>query len=292
MILVGGPASSYLAEKLSKLSGMELLRIEHKLFPDGESYIRFPSERFRGEDLLIVQGTHPPQDRHIFQACLLAETALDLGARSVSLLAPYLAYARQDKRFLEGEAVSAQILLKLMKAAGYRKIYTVNVHSPWIAERSPIPLIDIHAEEALAEYVEGRGLRDLVVVSVGKKGECMARMVAERLGVEYSVAKSTRDRETGEVKVELGGLRLRENVLVVDDIISTGGTMAKLVQAIKAMGAKRVIAACIHALMIGDASEKIFKAGASEIIASDAIPSKYSEYSVAGPILKKIAEEG
>ncbi|MCD6421561.1 MAG: ribose-phosphate diphosphokinase [Thaumarchaeota archaeon] len=291
MILVGGPASMYLAEKLSKLSGIELLKIEHKLFPDGESYIRFPGG-VEGEDLLVVQGMHPPQDRHIFQACLLAETALDLGARSVSLLAPYLAYARQDRRFLEGEAVSARILLKLMKAAGYQKIYTVNVHSPWIAESSPIPLIDIHAEEALAEHVEERDLKDLVVVSVGKKGECMARMVAERLKVEYSVARSTRDKETGEVKVELENLKLRENVLIVDDIISTGGTMAKLVQVIKARGAKRIIAACIHALMVGDAAEKILKAGASEIIASDTIPSKYSEYSVAKPVLKKILEEG
>ena len=291
MILIGGPASIYLAEKISEVTKLKLLKIEHKLFPDGESYIRYPEE-VEGEDLIIVQGMHPPQDRHIFQAYLLGEAALDLGARSISLIAPYLAYARQDKRFLEGEAISALALLKLLKSAGYEKVYTVNIHSPWIIEKSPIPLIDLHAEESLAGYLRNRGLEDSIIVSVGKKGESMAKYIAEKLDTDYSVAKSSRDKVTGEVKVELDKkFEARKSVVVVDDIISTGGTMAKLVKAIKDAGGGRIIAACVHALMIGDAAEKILKAGASEIIASDTIPNSYIGYSVAELISRKILEE-
>lgn len=291
MILVGGPASAYLAEKISKLSGVKLMNVEHKLFPDGESYLRFPG-RVRGEDLIVVQGTHPPQDRHIFQAYLLAETALDLGARSVSLIAPYLAYARQDRRFLEGEAVSLSAVLKLMKLVGYQKIYTVNIHSPWVIRSSPIPLIDLHAEEILAEHIKALGLKDLTIVSVGKKGETMAKRVAERLRSRYLVAKSSRDKVTGEVSIEIERLEKEGNVVVVDDIISTGGTMAKLVKAIKDMGVHRIIAACIHGLMVGDAAKKIIDAGAERIVSSDTIPSEYSKYSVAKILSEKIVEEG
>ncbi len=291
MILVGGPASVYLAEKISKLSGVKLMNVEHKLFPDGESYLRFPG-RVRGEDLIVVQGTHPPQDRHIFQAYLLAETALDLGARSVSLIAPYLAYARQDRRFLEGEAVSLSAVLKLMKLVGYQKIYTVNIHSPWVIRSSPIPLIDLHAEEILAEHIKALGLKDLTIVSVGKKGETMAKRVAERLRARYLVAKSSRDKVTGEVSIEIERLEKEGNVVVVDDIISTGGTMAKLVKAIKDMGVHRIIAACIHGLMVGNAAKKIIDAGAERIVSSDTIPSEYSKYSVAKILSEKIVEEG
>ncbi|MEM4648980.1 MAG: ribose-phosphate diphosphokinase [Nitrososphaerota archaeon] len=287
MILVGGPASAYLAEKLSKASGHKLIEIEHKLFPDGESYIRFP-EKISGEDLLIVQGFHPPQDKHIFQACLMADAALDLGANSVSLIAPYLAYARQDKRFLEGEALSLSTLLKLLKAAGYKRAYTVNVHSPWAIESSPIPVKDVLAEEALAEHIKTLGLEDVVVVSVGKKGKCMAERVAGLLETEYLVAQSTRDKFTGEVTVEIEDDVGGRCALVVDDIISTGGTMAKLVEKLKSMGARRIIAACIHGLMIGDAAERIIRSGAETIISSDTVPSSYSRYSVAGILAREI----
>ena len=290
MIVVGGPASAYLAEKIAKLAGLKLMKVEHKLFPDGESYIRFPEE-VKGEDLLIVQGMHPPQDRHIFQAYLLGETALDLGARSISLAAPYLAYARQDRRFLEGEAVSLNALLKLMKSAGYERIYTVNMHSPWVAESSPIPLMDLRAEEVLADHIGRMAVKDLIVVSVGKKGESMAKAVANKLQTSYSVARSTRDKVTGEVSVELEKIERGRNVLVVDDIISTGGTMAELVKVIKEMGAHRIIAACVHGLMVGDAAKRILDAGADEIISSDTIPSKYSKYSVAKLFSDELAEK-
>ena len=290
MILIAGPASTYLAEKISEITGIKLVRLEHKLFPDGESYIRFP-ESIEGEDLIVIQGTHPPQDRHLIQAYLIAENALDLGARTVKLVSPYLAYARQDKRFREGEAVSILSILKMMKSAGYEKVYTVNIHAPWIAEKSPLPLIDLRAEKVLAKYLKNLDLEDVIIVSVGKKGESMASMVAEELGVGYAAAKSMRDTITGKVKVELEGVEEVKRAIVVDDIISTGGTMAEVVKALKEKGAREVYAACIHALMVGNAEDKITSAGASEIIASDTIPNKFMKYSVAELISNAILRE-
>ncbi|RLG02618.1 MAG: ribose-phosphate pyrophosphokinase, partial [Thaumarchaeota archaeon] len=161
---------------------------------------------------------------------------------------------------------------------------------PWVAESSPIPLTDLRAEEVLADYVGRMAVKDLIVISVGKKGESMAKAVASRLQTSYSVARSTRDKVTGEVSIELERVERGRDVLVVDDIISTGGTMAELVKAIKEMGARRIIAACVHGLMVGDAAKRILDAGADEIISSDTIPSGYSKYSVAKLFSDELAE--
>lgn len=290
MILVAGPASTYLAEKVAKSTQLRLIKLEHKFFPDGESYIRFP-EKVEGQDLFVIQGTHPPQDRHLVQAYFIAENAIDLGANSVSLIAPYLAYARQDKRFFEGEVISIKSVLRMLKSAGYKKIYTVNIHSPWVAEFSPIPLINIQAEKAMGDYLKKLSIEDPIVASVGKKGAEMASAVAKELNTEYIVVKSTRDKITGQVTVEVEQARGLKNVIIVDDIISTGGTIVEVIKALKKLGAEKVYVACIHALMVDGASEKIMAAGAKEIIASDTIPSEYSKYSVADLLAEEILRE-
>ena len=286
--MVAGPASRYMAEKMAPLMSAKMMTVEHKLFPDGESYVRFPKP-VEGEELIVVQGSHPPQDRHLLQAFLLAHNARELGARSVKLVAPYLAYARQDKRFLEGEAVSILTVLKLLQASGYDAVYTVNIHSPWIAEKSPIPLINVRGERALAAHLLELGFKKPLIVSVGKKGEDMAGAVAEGLGADHTAARSTRDRRTGVVRVELERDVSAETAVVVDDIISTGGTMVEVVKALRSKGVKRIYTACIHALLVGGAAEKIRNAGAERIIASDTIPNDYAEFTVAGVLAEALS---
>jgi len=288
MLLVAGPASQYIAEKMAPLLNLELMKVESKIFPDGESYIRF-LKSVEGEDLVVVQGSHPPQDRHLIQAFLIAHNARELGARSVKLVAPYLAYARQDKRFLEGEAVSILTVLSLLRASGYDSVYTVNIHSPWIAEESPIRLVNVKAEGALAAHLLEAGLEKPLIVSVGKKGEDMASSVARVLGADYTFARSMRDRETGVVRVELGEVSA-DTAVVVDDIISTGGTMVEVVKALKSRGVRRVYAACIHALLVDGAAKKILDAGAERIIASDTIPNDYMEFTVAGVLAEALSK--
>ncbi|MCS7126060.1 MAG: ribose-phosphate diphosphokinase [Aigarchaeota archaeon] len=286
MKLIAGPASTEIAYKMASIMNENLIKIDHKLFPDSENYIRVP-EKVEGEDVVIIQGTHPPQDRHLIQIFLMVDTLLDLGARSVKLVAPYLAYTRQDKRFLDGEAISFKIFLKILHKLKVEKIYTVNIHCPWIIPESPIPIVDVRGEIPLARYLQLNKLNNPVVVSVGKKGVEMAKMVAEALGVRYTAAQSERDRLTGKVRVELDGLPGSE-AIIVDDMISTGGTMIELIKILKSRGFKKIYATCIHGLLIGDSAERIFNAGAEKIIASDTIPNRYAEYSVAEILVKAL----
>lgn len=286
MKLVAGPSSIEIAHKISNILKADLVEVEQKFFPDSENYIRI-KESVKNEDVVIVQGMHPPQDTHIFQTFLLIDTLLDLGANSVELVSPYLAYARQDKRFLEGEAISFETLLKILYKLGLMRTYTVNIHCPWIIRESPIPIVDLRGEKPLAAYIREHSFSKPIVVSVGKKGLDMAEMVAEQLGADYTSAQSERDKITGQVKVELDGLPGIE-AIVVDDIISTGGTMVELIKLLKRRGFQKIYATCIHALLVGNAVERIFNAGADRIIASDTVPNKFAEYTVAGIISEEL----
>ncbi|MEM3410271.1 MAG: ribose-phosphate diphosphokinase [Nitrososphaerota archaeon] len=289
MELVAGPSSLEIAYKISNILKAGLIEVEQKFFPDSESYIRI-KKSVKNEDVVIIQGMHPPQDTHIIQTFLLIDTLLDLGASSVELVSPYLAYTRQDKRFLDGEAVSFKTLLKILHKLGLKKTYTVNIHCPWIIQESPTPIIDLRGEKPLAAHIKEHRFSKPVVISVGKKGLDMAKMVAEQLGVEYASAQSERDRVTGQVKVELDGLPGIE-AIVVDDIISTGGTMVELIKLLKRRGFKKIYATCIHALLVGNAVERIFNAGADRIIASDTVPNRFAEYTVAGIISEELKKK-
>lgn len=289
MKLLAGPASIEITYKISNILKVDIIDVEQKFFPDSESYIRI-KKSVKNEDIVIVQGMHPPQDTHIFQTFLLIDTLLDLGANSVELVSPYLAYTRQDKRFLEGEAISFKTLLKTLNKLGLKKIYTVNIHCPWIIQESPIPIVDLRGEKPLAVHIREHSFSKPIVVSVGKKGIDMAKMVAEQLQVDYTAALSERDRITGQVKVELDGLPGIE-AIVVDDIISTGGTMVELIKLLKRRGFQKIYASCIHGLLVGDAVKRIYEAGADKIIASDTVPNKFAEYSVAGIISEELKKK-
>ncbi len=289
MKLLAGPASIEIAYKISRIMKADLIEVEHRFFPDSENYIRVKQD-VKGEDIAIIQGMHPPQDTHAIQTFLLIDTLIDLGANSVELVSPYLAYTRQDKRFLDGEAISFMTLLKILKNLGLRKTYTVNIHCPWLIPESPVPIIDLRGEEPLAAHIRRYNFSNPIVVSVGKKGLDMAKMLAENLGVTYTAAQSERDKVTGTVRVELDGIPGME-AIIVDDIISTGGTMVELIKLLKKRGFQKIYVTCIHALLVGDAVEKIFNAGADRIIASDTIPNKFAEYSVAGIISEALKKK-
>ena len=289
MKLLAGPASIEIAYKISRIMKADLIEVEHRFFPDSENYIRVKQD-VKGEDIAIIQGMHPPQDTHAIQTFLLIDTLIDLGANSVELVSPYLAYTRQDKRFLDGEAISFMTLLKILRNLGLRKTYTVNIHCPWLIPESPVPIIDLRGEEPLAAHIRRYNFSNPIVVSVGKKGLDMAKMLAENLGVTYTAAQSERDKVTGTVRVELDGIPGME-AIIVDDIISTGGTMVELIKLLKKRGFQKIYVTCIHALLVGDAVEKIFNAGADRIIASDTIPNKFAEYSVAGIISEALKKK-
>jgi ribose-phosphate pyrophosphokinase len=294
MIVVPGPASLELGERVAEglsarvVEGVKprVVPVEHKVFPDGEGYIRF-GDAVDGE-AIIVQTTSPPTDTHLLQLLLMASTAKNLGAERVVAVVPYLAYARQDKRFLDGEAVSIDVVIRLIEAAGVDALLTCDLHSD-ILGRFKIPAKNLRATPVIAEYLRDRGFEGAFSLAPDKGAIHLAKMGDEVLRGGYDTLEKTRDRQTGKVQILEKALPVQgQDVIVFDDIISTGGTMALAVAAARKSGARRIVAACTHPLMLGNAAERILAAGAERIIGTDSVPGLYSAVSVAPLIVRSL----
>ncbi len=283
-----GPASKKLGFKVAGEVGAELVEVESKVFPDGESYVRFTRD-VEGKDLVVVQSCYPPQDKHFVELLLMVKTAKELGARRVAAVVPYLAYSRQDKRFLEGEAVSGRVLLELLGAAGVDFLVTVDIHSESILEGLGYEAVNVTAMPLLARYLADLGLERPLVLSPDRRREREAGIVARELGTEHSWLEKTRDLKTGEVKTQVKELPVEgRDVVIVDDIISTGGTIANAARIVKEQGARRVVAACTHPILSPGAEERMRSAGVEIVVGTDSVESSVSLVTVAPAVAEAL----
>ena len=294
MKVIPGPASKELGEKLAKLLNAEVVPVFVKTFSDGESYIRFEKQSLRNEDVVIVQTTGPPQDQRLIQLMLMADNARDMETKSITAVVPYLAYSRQDKRFLAGEAFSTKTIIKSLEGCGVDSIITVNAHNPAVLKTFTIPVQDLSAIPLLAEYFMSNNLvENSLALSLGKKALGVAQEADRVLHGGYDYLSTKRDVATGNVTLEDKELPIRNrDVIVFDDIISSGGTMAKAVKFAKEEGARRVYVACVHPLLMGDSQRRIIENGAEQIIGTDCVQSPVSKVSVAPLISQVLIIEG
>ena len=288
MIVIPGPASVELGKEIAVQLKARVVPVEFKRFPDGESYIRFDG-RVEGEDAVIVQTTSPPQNENVIQLFLMSDAAKDMGAKNITVVVPYFAYVRQDSRFRPGEALSVKTIVTLLKTCGVNKVITVNSHNPSVLKTLPIPVEDLSAISLLAQHFKKQGFNNAFSLSLGKKGMDTAVEASKVLEDKYDYIPTQRDRVTGNVTIEKKTLPVKnKDVIIFDDIISSGGTMIKAVAWVKEQGAKRVYAACVHPLLIGDVKEKILKSGADGIVGTDTVSSSVSLVSVAPLIVQAL----
>lgn len=288
MIILPGPASQDLANRLASELKAKLIPVFFKKFPDGESYVRIDSD-VQGEDAVIVQTTSPPQDERMMQLFLTASAAKDNGAKKITAVVPYFAYSRQDKVFLPGEAFSAKTVVDLLKTCGATQIITVNAHNPTALKHFNIPAKDLSAIPLLAQHFVDKGFEGAVSLSMGKKGLATAEEAANVLKGPADYVPTQRDRHTGKVTIEEKPLNVKGKVAIIfDDIISSGGTMIKAVAHTKRQGANKVYAACVHPILMADSREKIIQSGADAVIGTDSVPSLVSVVSVAPVIAEAL----
>jgi ribose-phosphate pyrophosphokinase len=275
-----GPASRELGEGVARRLGLAVLDLELTVFPDGESKIRVKGDVQRAS-VVVIQSTYPPVDRNLMQLLFIAHKLSELGAE-VYAFVPYLAYARQDKEFLKGEVVSIGVVARLMRSAGIKRLDTVDIHSVNALAYFAFPAHSISAVPLLAEYIKSNyRLRDPIAVSPDAGGAARAEAFANLMGAEHIVLKKSRDRVTGEVSVEEAELSVEgRDAVLVDDIISTGGSIEKAATLLYKKGARKVYAACTHPLLVGDALDRLVKAGV-EVIGTNTVPSRVSKVDIA-----------
>lgn len=281
MKLIPGPASIDLGYKIGSLLENRVIPMEYKQFPDGESYIRF-TENIDNEDVVIIQSTGPPQNSNLLQLLFLIDNARDLGAKSIVVVVPYIAYGRQDTRYRSGEVISANTVFKLIRERKIDFLITLNFHSPKLLESLGNRFENLSAITSLANYMKKYNLEGAFSLAPDDGALELVKKTSEILKGGYGWLEKTRDKVTGEVTFELGTLNVKgKDAVIFDDIISTGSTMAYAVKALKDHGAKRIYTACIHPLLINNARERILQNGALEIIGTDAIQSPVSIVSIA-----------
>jgi ribose-phosphate pyrophosphokinase len=290
MKIILGPASKELGERIANLLNVEAVPVDFKNFPDGESYVRLEGN-VQGEEAVIVQTTSPPQDARLIQLALITDAAKRGGAKKVMAVVPYLAYARQDKIFLQGEALSVETIARMLKAAGVDCLITVNVHQEKVLERFPFPTKNFSAIPLLAEHFRQRGFKKAFALAPDKGAMHIAEEAKAVLGGDCGYLEKHRDRYTGQISVEKKTFDIKgKNVIIFDDVISTGGTIVAAAKVLSELGVGRVYAACAHPLLIGDAEKRILEAGIEEIVGTDSIPSHVSKVSIAPLISKKLKD--
>jgi ribose-phosphate pyrophosphokinase len=274
MYIVGGTASKSVAEDLSKQLDAKLANTISKRFPDDEFYVRILDD-ISGEHVIIVQTTYP--DNNTVELFLLQNAVEESGAKEISVVIPYFGYARQDSKFQDGEPISAKALANLI-SLNADQVITVDPHKEHILDFFSTSAFSCSAVPELAKYLKEKEIN--MVLAPDKGALDRAKQASNIIDCDFDYMEKTRiDGETIEIKPKKLDAN-NKNVAIIDDIISTGGTMAKSINQLKKHGAKNVFVACTHGLFAGDAVKKLMNSGCNEIISTDTIQSDFSKVKI------------
>ena len=286
--IIAGKSSEEISRKLSRKIKANLVKTQIRIFADGESKITL-SGKISKKKSIVIQSIYPPVDTNLIQALSLISKAKETSSEVIAVI-PYMGYARQDREFLPGEIVTMKVLGKLFKGAGVSKIIAVDIHSMIGFKHFSIKTKNVSAIPELVRYVKKLSLKNPLVVSPDQGGKERAKAFAKELGSEYIALEKKRDRKAGKVQIKTKNLDevANRDLILVDDMISTGGSIVKATQFLKKQKCKKVYVACTHALLMNDAEKRIRKAGVTKIISANTIPGKTSIVDISNIIAKAI----
>ena len=273
-MVIAGPASVHLARNISSNLNVKIIEPELKIFSDGESKLRFPS--VNNKHCIIVQSLYPPPDKHIIQLLMIIHKCKKDNASKITVIIPYMAYARQDKAFLEGEIISVGVLAQLIENFGVNEVITVDIHNEVSLSYFSINTKNVTAIPILAEYIKNKVTLDKsFIISPDTGGITRANKFAQLLNLPILCLKKKRDRETGCVSIDENiGIKVAGmNAILVDDMISTGESIVKACEVLKKQKIGNITVSCTHAILVDNAFEKIINSGVKEIISTNSIPS-------------------
>lgn len=282
MYILGGTSATNVATNLADRIKQPLLHTTYKRFPDDEFYVRLLDD-VTGQDVVIVQTAYP--DPKIIELFLIQDAVHDAGARKITVVLPYFGYSRQDKKFEEGEAISARAIAQHI-SRNADCVITVDPHKEHILKFFTVPAYSCSAVVSLARYLKEKHVDFVLAPDKGAKQR--AKDAASFIDCDYDYLEKTRIDGTT-VKITPKKLDARgKHVAIIDDIISTGGTMAHSIKELKRQGSKTVLVACTHGLFVGGAKEKLLSADCDEIVSTDTIETEFSKVSTADAIAQTL----
>ncbi len=284
MIVIGGSASMDLAKELANALECDYIQAATTTFPDGECYTRIDTEKL-DDDVIIVQTTSP--DSKFIELLLLQDAVRRLGAKTITLVIPYFGYARQDRVFKPGEPESAKVMCQHLDM-NCDRVITVDIHKESVLNYFNHPHKDLKAAPVIAEYFKGKGIDMVLSPDIGAAGR--AKMVGEVMGVPYDHLEKTRisgtDVRIAPAKADVRG----KKILIVDDMISTGGTIIAAAYALREAGAAGISVACTHGVFVNNAIERFTGSSLDALLSCNTLNNPVSHISVANLIAEAVKD--
>jgi ribose-phosphate pyrophosphokinase len=265
-----GRSNRPLATKIAKDLGHEMGHCEIKTFSDGEIWVKF-NDNIRGCDVYLVQSTNPPAE-NLLELLIMIDAARRASARKVNAVIPYFGYARQDRKDQPRVSITAKLIANLITQAGADRIITMDLHAPQIQGFFDIPVDHLYSSAVLVKHFKRLRLANLAVASPDVGGIKMARAYAKRLEADLILIDKRRPRQNEAEVMNIIGNAKGKNILIVDDLVDTGGTLCNAIQALKDAGAKDVYAACTHPVLSGNALTRISSSGVKKMVVTDTLP--------------------
>ncbi len=273
IVLLSGNSNIPLAREISELLDIPLCDTDIKKFSDGEISVRIGNS-VRGSDVFIIQSTCPPVNDNLMELLIMMDALKRASAGRVNVVMAYYGYARQDRKDKSRVPITAKLVADLLSVAGADRVISVDLHADQIQGFFDIPLDRLQAMPIIADYIASHNfdMSKLVVVSPDVGSVKRSRALAERLGVPMAIIDKRRPRENvAEVMNVIGDVEGKD-VIMIDDIIDTGGTLVGAAKALKNLGAENIYAACTHALLSGPAIDRIKDSPILKMITTNTIP--------------------
>ena len=268
--LFSGNANRPLAESICEYLGTELGDATVSQFADGETFVKI-NENIRGSDIFVFQPTFAPAT-NLMELLVMIDAARRASAGRVTAVIPYFGYQRQDRKDQPRVPITAKLVANLITTAGADRVMTMDLHSAQIQGFFDIPFDHLYAAPVLVDYFVHLNIPDLVVVAPDIGSVKMARAYAKRLSAGLAIVDKRRPRPDAVEMMNVIGEVEDKNVVIFDDVVSTGSTLVEAAEAVKRQGAKDIYAGCTHGILCGDAVEKIRRSSIRELIVTDSIP--------------------
>jgi len=270
--IFSGQVSKYLSDKIAQSYGMELGKVTFLSFADGEFQPSF-EENIRGTDVFLVQSTHPPSD-NLLELLMMIDAARRASARSIVAVIPYFGYARQDRKDKPRVSIASKLVANLLSAAGVNRIITLDLHADQIQGFFDVPVDHLYASSVFIPYLKTLHLENLTFASPDTGGTRRAGSYAKYFHTDFVICYKHRSKPNEIAKMALVGDVKGRNVILLDDIVDTGGTLCKAAQIIMDNGAKSVRAMVTHPILSGNALELLEASALTELIVTDTLPIK------------------
>ena len=266
-----GTANPEFAKKVAKYLSLPLSEADIKRFSDGEISVQV-SESVRGKDVFIIQPTCAPANVNLMELLILTDALRRSSADSITAVIPYFGYARQDRKAAPRVPITAKLVANMIQAAGIDRVVTIDLHAGQIQGFFDIPVDNLYGNIIFNDYVKNKNLKNPIIASPDIGGVARARSFAKKLGVDMVIVDKRREKANESEVMNIIGDVEGKDVILVDDMIDTAGTIVKAAEVLKAKGATSVMACCTHPVLSGPAYQRIEKGDLDELVVSDTIP--------------------